>query len=308
MIEKIASMADNKGKLDEHTAEELKVLDTSLAQMRERHFPRIATKDLQAVVYHYTNDEGLKGILQSSQLWFTSIFNLNDPSELTRGMQAGQDLLIGALGHRGSKIRKFIEDRPLDAAYLKSTRFFTCSFSTDSDELGQWRSYADDGRGFAIGFESKNLLQDQNTITYPVKYDDKSFNETARDLIAIAIPFLLKHEGSGVDVARPAVSGYASLLASLTMAAILHKHEDYKQESEVRSIVRAKQGFQYRMRPYDLVQYVPYHYGDTQIIREIVVGPSQRERSAAFVRDCLSAFYKHKVEIRFSDIPYRPSR
>ncbi len=30
-----------------------------------------------SLIYHYTNDCGLRGILESGQLWFTDIFNLN---------------------------------------------------------------------------------------------------------------------------------------------------------------------------------------------------------------------------------------
>jgi hypothetical protein len=35
-------------------------------------------------IYHYTNDIGLKGILE--KLWLTDIFELNDPSELNHGL------------------------------------------------------------------------------------------------------------------------------------------------------------------------------------------------------------------------------
>jgi hypothetical protein len=31
------------------------------------------------IIYHYTNDAGLRGILESGKLWLTDIFDLNDP-------------------------------------------------------------------------------------------------------------------------------------------------------------------------------------------------------------------------------------
>jgi hypothetical protein len=49
----------------------------------------LATLALQQpppIIYHYTNDVGLKGILETGQLWLTDIFSLNDPSELTHGL------------------------------------------------------------------------------------------------------------------------------------------------------------------------------------------------------------------------------
>jgi hypothetical protein len=38
-----------------------------------------------ALLYHYTNDVGLRGILETGQIWLTDIFSLNDPSELSHG-------------------------------------------------------------------------------------------------------------------------------------------------------------------------------------------------------------------------------
>jgi hypothetical protein len=40
-----------------------------------------------AMIYHYTNDAGLRGIIDTGKLWLTDIFNLNDPSELRYGLK-----------------------------------------------------------------------------------------------------------------------------------------------------------------------------------------------------------------------------
>jgi hypothetical protein len=37
--------------------------------------------------------------------------------------------------------------------------FFVCSFSKDGNDLSQWRSYADDGRGYVLGFDTQALEQ-----------------------------------------------------------------------------------------------------------------------------------------------------
>jgi Protein of unknown function (DUF2971) len=36
-------------------------------------------------------------------------------------------------------------------------RIFSTSFSEDGDELGQWRSYADDAKGMALGFDKESI-------------------------------------------------------------------------------------------------------------------------------------------------------
>ena len=45
------------------------------------------------IIYHYTNDVGLKGILETGQLWLTDIFALNDPSELSYGFSHALNIL-----------------------------------------------------------------------------------------------------------------------------------------------------------------------------------------------------------------------
>ena len=44
-------------------------------------------------LFHYTDMAGLLGILRTETIWFTSIFHLNDPSELAYGI----DIALGIL-------------------------------------------------------------------------------------------------------------------------------------------------------------------------------------------------------------------
>src|SRR5271166_4085665 len=47
---------------------------------------KVEAKTPPPLLYHYTNDAGLAGIIESGQLWFSDIFALNDPSELRHGL------------------------------------------------------------------------------------------------------------------------------------------------------------------------------------------------------------------------------
>src|ERR1700731_1669879 len=38
-------------------------------------------------IYHYTDDKGLQGILETGTIWLTDIFALNDPTELRHGIE-----------------------------------------------------------------------------------------------------------------------------------------------------------------------------------------------------------------------------
>jgi hypothetical protein len=49
---------------------------------------------------------------------------------------------------------EFVDKRKI---IQKSADFFISSFGLCGDDLGQWRAYADGGRGFALGFDAAAL-------------------------------------------------------------------------------------------------------------------------------------------------------
>src|ERR1700733_14426531 len=101
------------------------------------------------VIYHYTNDAGLAGIIETGRLWFSDIFGLNDPSELRHGLSIGIELLKSRITGARPEIATFasmFERFDLDAGIEEAGHFFICCLSADGDDLGQWRAYADDGQ------------------------------------------------------------------------------------------------------------------------------------------------------------------
>jgi len=89
-----------------------------------------------APFFHYTNMAGLTAIINSQQIWLTSIFHPNDPSELGHGADIALAIL-NSEADRGDHVVK---------AFCAQT-----FFSRRGDDLGQWRAYADNSRGVAIG-------------------------------------------------------------------------------------------------------------------------------------------------------------
>lgn len=134
------------------------------------------------IIYHYTDDRGLRGILESGAIHLHDIFGLNDPSELSYGFSISAGILIDKARTYPGEIRKFAEryaNFGLQRGIEASAHFFSCSFSGCGDDLGQWRAYADNGHGFAIGFETKILeaaftteggQRVENNCTFPVSY------------------------------------------------------------------------------------------------------------------------------------------
>jgi hypothetical protein len=65
-----------------------------------------------------------------------------------------------------------------------TAHYFVCSFSSDSEELGQWRAYADNGRGYALGFDGKELVDafiGGSTTLNPMTWVRSTFEPTYND-------------------------------------------------------------------------------------------------------------------------------
>src|SRR5271157_5275624 len=135
----------------------------------------MSNREIPSVIYHYTNDLGLRGILETGKFWLTDIFELNDPSELEHGISHLIEALKANSDSLGKNLSEHVEAFR-SKGLKKSARYFVCAFSSDGNELGQWRAYADNGRGFALGFDRKafedtfmnDKTSEQENATFPV--------------------------------------------------------------------------------------------------------------------------------------------
>lgn len=110
-------------------------------------------------LYHYTNLFGLKAIVESQCFFSSNSAYLNDKKEYYYGI----DLFKKCVEEKKEKTQGEIEISLINAIHkelenkLISFHYVTC-FSLDGDLLSQWRAYADDGKGIAIGLDLKKLI------------------------------------------------------------------------------------------------------------------------------------------------------
>ena len=167
---------------------EKKIFETLLASKRVLHSDdNIHWPEL---IWHYTNASALEAILNSKTMYATKYDYLNDPSE---------NKLFGMIAKRIAKkklkdLPKITDDYVLKtpdeykAAFwhiiIEQDEFFlvhpicvTC-FSFSGDLLSQWRAYADNCRGYALGLDILFLQKHSLTEDFPfrlikVEYDPK---------------------------------------------------------------------------------------------------------------------------------------
>lgn len=211
----------------------------------------------------------------------------------------------------------------------QSANYFVCSFSTTEIDLGQWRAYADNGRGYALEFDTDILAPEFSVLdkghsehrnqTFPITYNDEQISGIHQAIINAAVPLILRpfEKAYSKMLTEQYLMNLSILLSIYTLnTALYFKHEAYKNESEFRflELFEANQpipDLSWRARSNELVPYREFIWRGLQprALKRIVIGPSaDHQKAAEFVRACLKKYHPEKagaVEIDYATIPYR---
>jgi hypothetical protein len=176
------------------------------------------------IIYHYCNVEAFKAIIQNKVLWLSSVYNLNDYKEI-HWIKDKVKKRLNELKTKDnfSKYNKFekLYDEELPNVYIGS-------FSQGQDLLSQWRAYANDGHGVAIGF-NQNYFKKNNLIsTSEVLYDEEK-QEKEIDIILSYLEKISFEEKSFDNNCKKIISSINSLSAR-------SKNQLFEEEQEVRLI------------------------------------------------------------------------
>lgn len=277
-----------------------------------------------ACFYHYTNGVGLKGILENQELWFTDYRYLNDPKEFSHGLDIIDKVIqqVAPNAHEHARLALDVVSELMLKKLSESFQYYITSLSTDGDELGQWRSYADNGKGYAIGFSSELISIKKPTNFYigDIQYEDSDVTDRVRDTVQTIVrgfldtvtlhPVILTDEKLRRDVLENLT---ASAAPQLVWHSINTKHSAYAHEKEVRLIkIDADDDMisevSTRVRGSEIVPYMKQKFPlkRANSITEIIVGPATSADSVRSVRTLLKTLkYPDEIKIKRSDIPYR---
>jgi hypothetical protein len=106
---------------------------------------------------------------------------------------------------------------------------FVACFSLHGDLLSQWRAYADDGRGFAIGFHSRSLKQQLPATFLRVLYDKE---QQVKEMMAAIVAIYLRQSAPEESSKRVFEEDCALLRLFMTS----FKHPSFAEEQEVRAV------------------------------------------------------------------------
>jgi hypothetical protein len=271
-----------------------------------------------SLLYHYTSLEGLKGILSTRKIWASDILYLNDSAEFNYAV----DLLLSISKEKYS----MVSSRSSFLNYIEwwaQTRVvpsvYVMAFSTESDQLSQWRGYCPLAGGFNIGFgheklkkyfESKEAKLDRCIYNVDEQFD--FLDELAQEIYS---SYQVYEEGKKfmdltLEQKTERAGKFRDLLQKVLKLAPRIKHPSFSEENEWRLVIKGsvpeKKNVQYRISRSLLIPYVEVGPIDPDCFSQIIVGPCphidlSRQSVERFVRATLDK----KIEVTTSKIPYR---
>lgn len=239
------------------------------------------------LLWHYTNGDGLLGIVKSGSLYATQISCLNDSEEIKYASRLFKLAL--------SKIDAKQQDADAVAAVAKYYEaeddyfpgrlpYFVVCFTELEDAIAQWQGYgARDESGYAIGFRPAGLRQ-MGGLLARVNYDLAKHQELAERVAKATFDFYRK----GLELKRaPSPEEWAGQFLpvwdeKITQLAPLLKNACWEHEKEYRIVRLLIQGqlpeLQVSQRRTMMTRHLPLKMtSDVQYpmlpIAEVVVGP-----------------------------------
>jgi hypothetical protein len=252
-----------------------------------------------ARLFHYTTPKGLLGIVGEARFRATDVFHLNDRAELVLGRDRMDDI-AAELGLAEGDWKPS----------LRPCSMFAVSFSEEPDSLPQWRSYAGDGLGYALGIDTRQEPAMVGAAPAPVLalfpefitpylrrmiYLKEEQDALARDVVAAlrSARDWFDKEPKSDQQASTGVMLYSRALgdARLDISAML-KNESFETEREWRYVVRSARPWpkaKFRESAFGLTPFAEIEFGEKLPLREIVMGPKIDPSVGTATLSCLLA-------------------
>lgn len=252
-------------------------------------------------IYHYTSNDVLMKILDGQSLRMSARHHLNDTLE-------GEQFFTLLEKHDSHPDQEKIEAvRQTLAPY----EFFVTCFSSERDLLSQWRGYAKNGTGVAIGFRTQAIRaaikRSHEALLYPVVYADDCRGLPTKQ--ANAINAILSSSGT------PSTS----VIQSFAKERWAIKPKGFAEEKEFRLIITLdiRSGglkpetkglhIRYFATSTEMRECCEFRFSDfpnERFVASITLGPNNRTDEAV-LRRYLASIGLADVEVLRSSISYR---
>lgn len=218
------------------------------------------------MLYHYTDFNGLKGILESRSLRATYLKALSDSTEQLHG----EDVVCRMLKDCTSTALHSRIEEGMKAPQRYQRWFVTC-FCTRPTLSNMWETYASRGGGYCLGFSVPELPLKRSSpelrFVFRVIYDER--DNTLTDSIRRVAK----------RVEEDPAESFAFEVACILASSI--KHPSFKDENEWRIVVHHPpiENMNFRQGPNNIIPYISLEWNQTpgsSPLRKVLCGPTIR--------------------------------
>jgi hypothetical protein len=298
------------------------------------------------MLYHYCSVETFMKIIENQTIRLSNIFKMNDYTEVIHILSyLSDDMLLEAyrkspfnFTYNGKEDENAFPDIITDIKnnFEPSLTYISC-YSESNDDLGQWRAYGDDGKGFAIGFDGRilsDIAQRCNLQITEVSYKDEDKSNFIKYNIVNNIIKSLRTANNDPNVNRSVVT-YETMvmiiinshMSAVFGSAVRFKNYAFVNEKEWRLFLNTSITSAYaELSPYiHKLNYGDYYIkrvdfinkngaivsfmdlgfeSNKSVIKQIIIGPCSRINKKDIDLDLFLRFNGFSVSIDKSDIPY----
>lgn len=192
-------------------------------------------KEQSDIIYHYCTLQGFLGIIQNASLWMSDISKSNDDLECIYGRNQIKHRIEQEIEANTEAIYEWEMGYEMNSDMHDSMLTYVACFSEKEDCLSQWRGYADDGKGMAIGFNKKVLEQLVKLKNYNLRFAKVIYdkNEQGRYVERVVKENLKRMGKTGVRHAA------LELNTNYRMDFSFYKHPSFVEEEEWRLVLNS---------------------------------------------------------------------
>ncbi len=240
---------------------------------------------MDQILYHYCGLDAFLNIIKNSTLWLSDIRKSNDYLEC-----------VYCRDKINEKIRGFLED---DKEALEAWDFgyninsdlsmdmisYVACFSENKDQLSQWRGYADNGAGIAVGFSRESFADLKEAAPSHISFRKVIYDEKEQEKFIERIA----RESIKAMETKPVAQVAAELNQNYRLQFPVLKNASFEEEAEWRIIFNDSfskrkrhvgknilfSGIRYTVREKRLVSYIEMDFSKLKYnaIKEIWIGP-----------------------------------
>ena len=176
-------------------------------------------------LWHYTDFKALNGILNEKKIWFGSTASMNDKDELSGFIKDLKSAVLLEIDkENGSKAERIFEK--IQKRLLVEYPYIFC-VSRAYNDAAQWDRYAYGGTGVAIVFDTELLYKLIFYNRFIMNEEYYGYNAKQHKMKTLLVDYIQDNkmeEFSDID----------GLIDNLLLCAMIHKHESFSAEQEVR--------------------------------------------------------------------------